>query len=79
MRWQCAVSSLLRRVARLEQCIAVQHATPCTVTHVAASPEEQEEVLAILLEAGVLRFGEDGTLLRLGDGGYEPCLAPWRI
>jgi hypothetical protein len=29
-------------------------------------------VLAILLEAGVLHYEDDGTLLRLGDdGGYE--------
>ena len=37
--------------------------------------EEQEAVLAILLEVGVLRYEDDGTLLKLADGGgYEPCL-----
>jgi hypothetical protein len=36
------------------------------------SPEEVAAVLAILREAGVLRYEDDGTLLRLGDdGGYE--------
>ena len=34
--------------------------------------EEAAAVLAILVEAGVLRYEDDGTLLRLGDdGGYE--------
>jgi hypothetical protein len=36
------------------------------------SPEEGAAVLAILVEAGVLRYEDDGTLLRLSDdGGYE--------
>jgi hypothetical protein len=36
------------------------------------SPEEGAAVLAILVEAGVLRYEDDGTLLRLGtDGGFE--------
>jgi hypothetical protein len=39
-----------------------------------ATPEQTEAVLAILLEVGVLRYDDDGTLLRLAEGGYEPCL-----
>jgi hypothetical protein len=40
-----------------------------------ATPEQAEAVLAILLDVGVLRYDDDGTLLRrLAAGGYEPCL-----
>jgi hypothetical protein len=67
-------STLSRRVARLEQRAVAQQPTPCAVRYLETSPEEQEAVLAILLEVGVLRYGDDGTLLRLGDEGYEPCL-----
>jgi hypothetical protein len=66
--------ALARRIARLEQRAAAQQPTPCAVRYLQSPPEEQEAVLAILLEVGVLRYGDDGTLLGLGDGGYEPWL-----
>jgi hypothetical protein len=67
--------ALSRRIARLEQRAAAQHAAPCTIGHLECSPEQQQAVLDILLEVGVLRFADDGALLRLADGGeYGPCL-----
>jgi hypothetical protein len=48
-------SALSRRLARLEQRAAAQQPTPCAVRYLQSSPEEQEAVLAILLEVGVLR------------------------
>jgi hypothetical protein len=60
-------------VARLEQRASSQHPAPCAVTYLDASPEDTAAVLAILLDAGVLRYADDGTLLRLADGGgYVP-------
>jgi hypothetical protein len=58
----------------LEQRTAAQQPAPCAVRYLDASPEDQEAVLAILLEVGALRYGDDGTLLRLADGGEY---APW--
>jgi hypothetical protein len=67
--------ALARRVARLEQHTAAQHLAPCAVRYLETSPEDQDAVLAILLEVDVLRYGDDGTLLRLANGGeYVPCL-----
>ena len=63
---------LSRRIARLEQRTAAQHPSPCTVRHLQTSPEEQAEVLAILLEVGALRLAEDGTPLCRADGGWVP-------
>ena len=61
-----------KRVARLEQRAATMQPGACAVRHMDQSPEEAAAVLAILLEAGVLRYEDDGTLLRLGDDrGYE--------
>jgi hypothetical protein len=61
-----------RRVARLEQRAAAVQAPDCILRQMDQSPEEAAAVLAILVEAGVLRDEDDGTLLRLGnDGGYE--------
>jgi hypothetical protein len=48
-------SALSRRLARLEQRAAAQQPTPCAVRYLQSSSEEQEAVLAILLEVGVLR------------------------
>jgi hypothetical protein len=67
--------ALARRVARLEQRTAAQHPAPCGVRYLETTPKDQEAVLAILLEAGALRYGDDGTLLRLADGGGY---VPWR-
>ena len=64
--------ALARRVARLEQRAAAVQPGDCAVRYMDQSPEEAAAVLAILVEAGVLRYEDDGTLLRLGaDGRYE--------
>ena len=63
---------LSRRITRLEQRAAAQHPTPCTVRHLQTSPEEQQAVLAILLEVGALRLAEDGTPLGRADEGWVP-------
>ena len=67
--------ALARRVARLEQRAVVQPGA-CAVRYMDQSPEEAAAVLAILLEAGVLRYEDDGTLLRLGDDGEYEVLCP---
>jgi hypothetical protein len=67
-------SALSRRLARLEQRVAAQHPAPCPVRFMASSPEEQEAVLRILLEAGALRLADDGSVLCLTEGGYVPWL-----
>jgi hypothetical protein len=66
--------ALARRLARLEQRAAAQQPASCGVTFMEATPEQAEAVLAILLDLGVLRYDDDGTLLRLAEGGYEPRL-----
>ena len=63
---------LSRRIARLEQHVAGQHPSPCTVWHLQTSPEEQEAVLDILLEVGALRLAEDGAPLCRAEGGWVP-------
>ena len=40
------------------------------------TPEEAAAVLTILVEAGVLRYEDDGTLLCLGDAGVYEVLCP---
>jgi hypothetical protein len=63
---------LSRRIARLEQRAAARSPGACTVRHLQTSPEEQEAVLAILLEVGALRLAEDGTPLCCAEGGWVP-------
>ena len=63
---------LSRRIARLEQRAAAQHPSACTVRHLQTSPEEQQAVLAILLEVGALRLAEDGMPLCRAEGGWVP-------
>ena len=66
-------SALNARLAALERRITVQHPAPCAVRYLDASPEDTAAVLAILLDAGVLYYGDDGALLRLADdGAYVP-------
>ena len=64
--------ALSRRIARLEQRAAAWSSSPCPVRHLQASPEEQEAVLAILLEVGALRLADDGTPLCRAEGGWAP-------
>jgi hypothetical protein len=63
---------LSKRIARLEQRAAARSPSPCTVRHLQTSPEEQEAVLAILLEVGALRLAGDGTPLCRAEGGWVP-------
>jgi hypothetical protein len=63
---------LSRRIARLEQRAAAQHPSPCTIRHLRTSPEEQQAVLAILLEVGALHLAEDGTPHCRAEGGWVP-------
>ena len=64
--------ALARHVVWLEQRAAAVQPGACAVRYMDQSPEDAAAVLAILLEAGVLRYEDDGTLLRLSDdGGYK--------